>query len=67
MSCTFIVAGPIADTLSQLVAQLLAYPFGRFWARFVPQARIWNLSINPGPFTIKEHVGSLFPVPLHHH
>ncbi|TCD66879.1 hypothetical protein EIP91_000777 [Steccherinum ochraceum] len=39
-----------------LVAQLLAFPLGRLWARFIPQIRVFGLSINPGPFTIKEHV-----------
>ncbi|THH22516.1 hypothetical protein EUX98_g8179 [Antrodiella citrinella] len=39
-----------------LVAQLIAFPLGRFWARFVPQVRIFGLSLNPGPFNIKEHV-----------
>lgn len=28
----------------------------RLWARFVPQIKIFGLSLNPGPFTIKEHV-----------
>lgn len=39
-----------------LVAQLIAFPLGRFWAKFVPQVRILGLSTNPGPFNIKEHV-----------
>ena len=29
---------------------------GRVWARLVPQVTIFGLSLNPGPFTIKEHV-----------
>ncbi|KAI0079167.1 OPT oligopeptide transporter, partial [Panus rudis PR-1116 ss-1] len=44
-----IMVGPI-------VAQLMTFPFGRLWARFMPRIRIFNLSLNPGPFTIKEHV-----------
>lgn len=41
---------------SQLVAQLLTFPLGRLIARFLPHVRIFGQSINPGPFTIKEHV-----------
>lgn len=29
---------------------------GQLWARIVPNWRIFGISINPGPFTIKEHV-----------
>jgi OPT family oligopeptide transporter len=35
------------------VVQLLAYPLGILWARVVPKRAVW---LNPGPFTIKEHV-----------
>ncbi|EEB95104.1 hypothetical protein MPER_05982, partial [Moniliophthora perniciosa FA553] len=31
-------------------------PWGRFWERFFPSWRIFGVSLNPGPFTIKEHV-----------
>ena len=40
----------------QIVAQLLSYPLGRLWARVVPNVKIFGVSINPGPFTVKEHV-----------
>ena len=40
----------------QLVAQLLAYPLGRLWARAVPNVKIFGVQLNPGPFTVKEHV-----------
>jgi hypothetical protein len=40
----------------QLVAQLLTFPLGRLMARFLPTIRIYGHSLNPGPFTIKEHV-----------
>ncbi|KAF9020557.1 small oligopeptide transporter, partial [Hymenopellis radicata] len=43
-------------SISGLVAQLVVYPFGRAWARFMPAVRICGISVNPGPFTIKEHV-----------
>ncbi|KAG6916275.1 hypothetical protein DXG01_007561 [Tephrocybe rancida] len=39
-----------------LVAQLLAFPLGRLWARFFPNKTIFGIEINPGPFSIKEHV-----------
>ena len=40
----------------QIVAQLLSFPLGRLWARVVPNVKIFGVSINPGPFTVKEHV-----------
>lgn len=46
----------VADQLVQLVAQLIAYPFGRALARITPRVTIFGISLNPGPFTIKEHV-----------
>ncbi|KAG8215868.1 OPT oligopeptide transporter protein-domain-containing protein [Butyriboletus roseoflavus] len=43
-------------TISSLVAVLIALPIGRAWAAVVPNWRIFGISLNPGPFTIKEHV-----------
>ncbi|KIY53558.1 small oligopeptide transporter [Fistulina hepatica ATCC 64428] len=43
-------------TVSGIVAQLLAFPIGRAWARYVPNATIFGVHLNPGPFSIKEHV-----------
>jgi hypothetical protein len=46
-------------TVSTLIAQLVAYPLGNFWAKYMPKrtfttfGKEWTL--NPGPFTIKEH------------
>lgn len=31
---------------------------GGLWARFMPRVKILGVSLNPGPFTIKEHVGT---------
>ncbi|KAH7920260.1 OPT oligopeptide transporter [Leucogyrophana mollusca] len=45
-----------AIQITGVVAQLLSFPIGRAWARFVPDLKIFGVSINPGPFTIKEHV-----------
>ncbi|CCM00750.1 uncharacterized protein FIBRA_02790 [Fibroporia radiculosa] len=42
--------------ITGLEAQLLSFLLGRLWARFVPAVRIYGISMNPGPFTIKEHV-----------
>ncbi|KIJ63337.1 hypothetical protein HYDPIDRAFT_29591 [Hydnomerulius pinastri MD-312] len=43
-------------TIGSLVAQLLSYPVGRLWALTVPRKTVFGIPINPGPFTIKEHV-----------
>ncbi|KAN0078386.1 OPT oligopeptide transporter domain containing protein [Tylopilus felleus] len=43
-------------TVTNNVAQLLSFPMGRLWARVVPNWKIFGVSINPGPFTMKEHV-----------
>ncbi|KAN0121427.1 OPT oligopeptide transporter [Russula decolorans] len=43
-------------TIGSLVAQLLSFPLGCAWARTVPGYRIFGISLNPGPFSLKEHV-----------
>ncbi|KAK7019514.1 OPT oligopeptide transporter [Favolaschia claudopus] len=43
-------------TVTGIIAQLLSLPLGRAWAKFMPNVRIFGLELNPGPFTIKEHV-----------
>ena len=43
-------------TVAQYVALLLTFPAGRLWARFMPKVKILGVPLNPGPFTIKEHV-----------
>lgn len=47
---------PIIIQYKQIVAQLLSYPAGLFLARFIPRITILGIALNPGPFTIKEHV-----------
>ncbi|KAH7909749.1 OPT oligopeptide transporter protein-domain-containing protein [Hygrophoropsis aurantiaca] len=42
--------------ITGIVAQLLSYPLGQMWAAYLPRKRILGISLNPGPFTIKEHV-----------
>ncbi|OCH85567.1 OPT oligopeptide transporter [Obba rivulosa] len=43
-------------TVSGIVAQLLSFPVGRAWARFMPRKKIFGIQLNPGPFNVKEHV-----------
>jgi hypothetical protein len=43
-------------TISSVVAQLISFPILRLWARAVPRVKIFGVALNPGPFTIKEHV-----------
>ncbi|KIK34782.1 hypothetical protein CY34DRAFT_812696 [Suillus luteus UH-Slu-Lm8-n1] len=42
--------------ITGMVAQLLSFPMGRLWAAAVPNVTIFGVHLNPGPFTIKEHV-----------
>lgn len=39
-----------------IVAQLITYPIGRAAAAYLPRWNVFGLELNPGPFTIKEHV-----------
>ncbi|KAG5730198.1 hypothetical protein E4T56_gene11694 [Termitomyces sp. T112] len=39
-----------------VVALLITFPIGRAWARVIPSWKIFGVSLNPGPFSIKEHV-----------
>ncbi|KAG6910625.1 hypothetical protein DXG01_009134 [Tephrocybe rancida] len=43
-------------TVTGIVAQLLSFPIGRAAAAWVPDWTIFGLRLNPGPFTVKEHV-----------
>ena len=42
--------------ISGIAAQLLIFPFGRALATFTPNWTIFGVRLNPGPFTVKEHV-----------
>ena len=47
----------LSDTVAvQIVAQLISFPVGRAWAKFLPNYRIFGVQLNPGPFNVKEHV-----------
>jgi len=43
-------------TITGIVAQLLSFPIGRAAAAFLPNWSIFGVRLNPGPFTVKEHV-----------
>lgn len=43
-------------TLTGIFAQLTVFPVGRALARFVPRVKVLGIPLNPGPFSIKEHV-----------
>ncbi|KAL1566959.1 oligopeptide transporter [Salvia divinorum] len=48
--------------IGTVAAQIVTLPIGRFMARVLPMTTFvvpftgWSFSLNPGPFTIKEHV-----------
>ncbi|KAF8263226.1 OPT oligopeptide transporter protein-domain-containing protein [Lactarius quietus] len=35
---------------------LFSFPIGKLWERYVPNVTLFGVELNPGPFTIKEHV-----------
>ena len=39
-----------------MIPLLVTYPIGKAWARYLPNVSLFGISLNPGPFTIKEHV-----------
>jgi len=45
--------------ITAIVAQLLSFPLGKAWGRFMPAWKLTvfghTLHLNPGPFNIKEH------------
>ncbi|KAJ7715718.1 small oligopeptide transporter [Mycena maculata] len=43
-------------SVTSVVAQLIAFPIGSMWARWMPNVSIFGIALNPGQFTIKEHV-----------
>ena len=46
-------------SISTLIAQLIAYPIGNAWGRYIPKRTFTTFGVtwelNPGPLTIKEH------------
>jgi OPT family small oligopeptide transporter len=51
----FLVHKPSIN-LGVYVAQVLAWPLGKLWERFVPHVHILGVDLNPGPLTKKEHM-----------
>jgi OPT oligopeptide transporter protein len=40
----------------KIVPQVLSFPICKAWARYLPNISLFGIPLNPGPFTIKEHV-----------
>ncbi len=57
----FFVFRTLPISLGMTIAQLLSYPMGRTMAAILPSRKFtifnerWGFSLNPGPFSIKEH------------
>lgn len=43
-------------TIRLFVPLLLTFPIGNLWAAYMPRKRLFGVSLNPGPFSMKEHV-----------
>ena len=56
--CHFVssVAESIALLKFKFVTFFLSLLMGKLWARYLPKVSIFGISLNPGPFTVKEHV-----------
>lgn len=58
MNTIFSLRAP-SISLGALIAQIIAWPLGHGWARFMPEREFNTFgkrwSLNPGPFNIKEH------------
>ncbi|KAN0105098.1 OPT oligopeptide transporter domain containing protein [Russula decolorans] len=42
--------------IGQGIPMLLSFPICKAWARYLPNISFFGIPLNPGPFTIKEHV-----------
>ena len=52
--CTVAESSPLWKI--KRITMLLSFLMGKLWARYVPNVSIFGISLNPGPFTVKEHV-----------
>ncbi|KAH9062552.1 OPT oligopeptide transporter [Lactarius deliciosus] len=43
-------------SVTAIVPLLVTFPIGKAWARYVPNVTVFGVELNPGPFTVKEHV-----------
>jgi len=39
-----------------VVALLFSFPICKLWAHYLPNVTFFGVLLNPGPFTIKEHI-----------
>lgn len=46
----------ITLSLPTQLASIMSYPMGIFFAAVLPDWRIFGMRLNPGPFSVKEHV-----------
>jgi len=53
-----ILGGPLLNRVlrGKIVPQVLTFPICKAWARYLPNVSLFGIPLNPGPFTIKEHV-----------
>lgn len=56
VSCDVVQVTNTDSLCIQVVALLITFPIGRAWAGILPNWKIFGVSLNPGPFSIKEHV-----------
>lgn len=45
----------LAVSITSPVVQLIAYPMGTAWEKYMPDRMFLGLRLNPGPFNKKEH------------
>ncbi|KAF8259670.1 OPT oligopeptide transporter protein-domain-containing protein [Lactarius quietus] len=43
-------------SITEYIPLLVSFPIGKLWERYVPNMTLFGVKLNPGPFTIKEHV-----------
>ena len=40
----------------KIIPLMFSFTIGKAWARYLPNISLFGVPLNPGPFTIKEHV-----------
>jgi hypothetical protein len=53
-----LLGGPLLSRIfrEKTVPMMLGFPICKAWARYLPNISLFGIPLNPGPFTIKEHV-----------
>ncbi|KAF8261430.1 OPT oligopeptide transporter [Lactarius quietus] len=46
----------LSVVIDGFIPLFVSFPIGKLWARYVPKVALFGVELNPGPFTIKEHV-----------